>query len=204
MKYPHLFTPLQVGNALFRNRIFSSPTGHVDTSLDGEPTDRMIAYYARKALGGAASVAIGECCVDRARGRRGSRHIDLQSRTNTYMLSRLASAITSLGAVASTELQHGGYAANSIDRDGPAWSSVGMEYHGHPVEQMDEDLIWETIGLYADAAFQHLYFETVGDEEQSALHAERMEAARAASGDLAPLTSDIDSILAGISLPVGH
>ena len=60
------------------------------------------------------------------------------------------------------------------------------------------------VGLYADAAFQHLYFETVGDEEQSALHAERMEAARAASGDLAPLTSDIDSILAGISLPVGH
>ena len=152
MKYPHLFTPLQVGSALFRNRIFSSPTGHVDTSLDGEPTDRMIAYYARKALGGAASVAIGECCVDRARGRRGSRHIDLQSRTNTYMLSRLADAITSLGAVASTELQHGGYAANSIDRDGPAWSSVSMTYHGHPVEQMDEDLIWETIGLYADAA----------------------------------------------------
>jgi 2,4-dienoyl-CoA reductase-like NADH-dependent reductase (Old Yellow Enzyme family)/ribulose 1,5-bisphosphate synthetase/thiazole synthase len=152
MKYPHLFTPLQVGSALFRNRVFSAPTGHTDTEVDGTPTDREIAYYARKALGGAAAVTIGECSVDWLRGRRGTRHIDLHSSTNAYMLSRLAAAISAHGAVGSVELQHGGYAANSLGRDGPAWSSVSMEYHGHPVEQMDEDLIWETVGLFADAA----------------------------------------------------
>ena len=152
MKYPRLFTPLQVGSALFRSRIFASPTGHVDVTPEGEPTDRMIACYARKALGGAASVAIGECNVDHDRGRRGSRHIDLQSTRNTYMLSRLAAAIAAQGAIASTELQHGGYAANSIGRNGPAWYSVAMTYNGHPVEQMDEDLIWETIGLFAEGA----------------------------------------------------
>ena len=26
-KYPHLFQPIQLGNVLFRNRIFASPTG---------------------------------------------------------------------------------------------------------------------------------------------------------------------------------
>ena len=54
--------------------------------------------------------------------------------------------------------------------------------------------------LYADAAFQHLCFEAAGDEDLSSLFAEKMAAAKAGTGDLTPLTEDIDSILAAISL----
>ena len=153
LKYPHLFEPIQVGGTLFRNRIFASPTGATDITPDGCPTDRVIAYYARKARGGAASVAIGECNVDRLRGNRGLRHIDMQSQFNGFMLSRLAGAISASGAVASVELQHGGYAANSLSgKHGPAFSSVEMDYNGIHVQQMDEALILETIDLYAEAA----------------------------------------------------
>ena len=56
------------------------------------------------------------------------------------------------------------------------------------------------VGLYGDAAFQHLYFETAGDETMSAFYAGRMDAARAGAGALAPFTEDIDAILSKITL----
>ena len=152
LKYPHLFAPLQVGDVIYRNRIFSAPTGHLDVSVEGVPGSICAAYYERKALGGAATVTIGECSVDRARGTRGRRHVNLQNPDNVHPLNRLARAIRSGGAVPSVELQHGGYAANSIGVTGPAYSAIALEYGGKQVQMMDEDLILETIGLFADAA----------------------------------------------------
>ena len=54
--------------------------------------------------------------------------------------------------------------------------------------------------LYADAAFRHLCFEAAGEEDLAALFAEKMAAAKARTGDLAPLTEDIDTILSQIPL----
>ena len=152
LKYPHLFEPFQVGDVIYRNRIFSAPTGHLDVTPDGVPGSICAAYYERKALGGAATVTIGECSVDRARGTRGRRHVNLQNPDNVHPLNRLARAIRSGGAVPSVELQHAGYAANTVGVTGPAYSSVALEYAGKHVEEMSEELILETIGLFADAA----------------------------------------------------
>jgi hypothetical protein len=47
-KYPHLFSPIILGNTFFRNRIFASPTGHLNhygQYLNGGAA----AYYGRKA-----------------------------------------------------------------------------------------------------------------------------------------------------------
>ena len=77
LKYPNLFKPIVLGNTLFQNRLFGSPTGPQNL-LDGKyPTTDAIAYYTRKAMGGAASVAVGECVVDSRRGRGGPCHIPL-------------------------------------------------------------------------------------------------------------------------------
>ena len=48
-KYPHLFAPIQLGNVLFRNRIFASPTGYQNLNGDGYLNDGAAAYYVRKA-----------------------------------------------------------------------------------------------------------------------------------------------------------
>ncbi len=64
MKYAHILQPLRVGNTLFRNRIFSAPTGLYDLTPALAPTDDYIAYFERKAKGGCASVNIGECNID--------------------------------------------------------------------------------------------------------------------------------------------
>ena len=56
------------------------------------------------------------------------------------------------------------------------------------------------VAQYADAAFQHQYFQAVGDEEMTGRYEEQMKQAREASGSLAPVTEDIDRLLENIAL----
>ena len=63
-KYSNILKPLRIGGTVFRNRIFSAPTGLYDLTPDRAPTDDYIAYFERKAKGGCASVNIGECYID--------------------------------------------------------------------------------------------------------------------------------------------
>jgi 2,4-dienoyl-CoA reductase-like NADH-dependent reductase (Old Yellow Enzyme family) len=55
--FPHLFTPVSIGNVEIRNRILS--TGH-DTMLptDGTVNDALIAYHAARAEGGAGLIVV--------------------------------------------------------------------------------------------------------------------------------------------------
>ena len=64
-QYPHIFSPLTVGNVTFRNRIFSAPaTPHLLQDRQHYPTDEMIAYYAEKARGGTACVCVAGNIID--------------------------------------------------------------------------------------------------------------------------------------------
>ncbi len=57
MELPTLLSPLTIRGHTFKNRIFS--TGHMTVMLqDGVPTDRMVAYHAARAKGGAALIII--------------------------------------------------------------------------------------------------------------------------------------------------
>ena len=110
MKYPKLFTPLQVGALTFRNRILSGPNMMCALNPDGSPTDCMVGYYAEKAKGGAAQVTVGDTPVEE-RGFTTPRHPILNSGT-VQKWSEVALAIREHGAVASIELNHGGRIAN--------------------------------------------------------------------------------------------
>ncbi|MBP2650905.1 MAG: oxidase [Firmicutes bacterium] len=63
-KYPHLFTPLKVGNVIFKNRIFTGPSNHSLQASEPYPTEAAIRYYANKAKGGAAVITAGSCMAD--------------------------------------------------------------------------------------------------------------------------------------------
>jgi 2,4-dienoyl-CoA reductase-like NADH-dependent reductase (Old Yellow Enzyme family) len=62
--FPNLLSPLKIGSVVFRNRMFSAPTGHADIIADGQPGLDGVMAFERTALGGAATVAEGEVCVD--------------------------------------------------------------------------------------------------------------------------------------------
>ena len=152
-KYPHLMEPITLANTVFRNRIFASPTGPQFLNPEQLPTPETIAYYERKALGGAASVCIGDSVVDSVRGRVNWNHIPLDKRSSKAVLCCLTDALSRHGAIASTELQHAGmYARDSYRLGSRIYGPVECECNGLPVLAMTEEIIEETIQAFANAA----------------------------------------------------
>ena len=157
-KYPHLFSPITLGNTLFRNRLFASPTGYQNINGDGFLNEGAGAYYGRKALGGVASVATFEGIVDGEFGKGGDGHICLDTPRIWRDLSNVAFAINRHGAVASLELTHAGMYANrnlsflGASPTGPAFGPVECELDGRIVQAMGDDMIERTIVKFAEGA----------------------------------------------------
>ena len=61
-KYPHLASPITIGNVTFRNRMFAAPVGGTDITADCCVGPRTPAFYELKAKGGAAAVT---CMAER-------------------------------------------------------------------------------------------------------------------------------------------
>jgi 2,4-dienoyl-CoA reductase-like NADH-dependent reductase (Old Yellow Enzyme family) len=166
LKYPHLFQPITLGKTVFRNRIFASPTGFQNGDHLNLPSKELIAYYELKALGGAASVTMGDCLVDSKNGRVTPVQFPLDDPDQKGPLSALVKAITRHGAVASLELQHGGmYARATGERLGHLWGpsagTLPFRPGGNPQVKSDgtpsrsgnaEEMIEYTISPVGDAA----------------------------------------------------
>lgn len=64
-KYPHIFSPIKIGNVTFKNRIWSAPAGaHLLYGREEYPNDHAIAYYANKAKGGSANITVSAQNMD--------------------------------------------------------------------------------------------------------------------------------------------
>lgn len=157
LDYPHLFEPIRIGDTLFRNRIFSAPTGHPDVTLDGEFTEDAVTYYERKAQGGVAAITLGEAIVDSKYGKRHRYQVSLDDRYVRHSLSRLADNVNRHGAVLSIELQHSGMNAGSLmnyapGTEPPVYGPSACVYNGVQVLEMPEDIIWYVVDKFAEAA----------------------------------------------------
>lgn len=162
-KYPHLFTPITLGDTFFRNRIFASPIGFQYHDANHFPTQESIAFYARKAKGGAASVALGECLVDSVHGRSGNNQTPFDDQRAKATLTNTTSTISQYGAVAVAELQHAGmYALVSMlsgntvygPNDDPfPWPVRMPDGRETPrVTAMTEEMIAQVVEAFANAA----------------------------------------------------
>ncbi|MGB8930526.1 MAG: NADH:flavin oxidoreductase, partial [Anaeromyxobacteraceae bacterium] len=58
-----LFDPIRVGGLTLANRIVM-PAMHLHMARDGDVTDRLLAFYAERARGGAGLVTVGYATVD--------------------------------------------------------------------------------------------------------------------------------------------
>ncbi|MDO4311834.1 MAG: NAD(P)/FAD-dependent oxidoreductase [Eubacteriales bacterium] len=156
-KYPHLFQPITLAGTYFKNRIFASPTGYMDSNRFGEVPAEAIAYYERKAKGGAASVCIGDLTVDSKLGRI-AKDVPIDDPFNFVMFNRITNAVRMQGANCSAELCHAGlYAARSSGIKGEA--SRGLAYgpvedvvDGRIILPMTEEMIWDVVAKFAKAA----------------------------------------------------
>lgn len=77
--YPHLFSPLRVGNIKMKNRIICAPTSPSMIDLNGHFTPEMIAYLEEKAKGGAGVVTYGEAIVHSATGKSHNKQLQLDA-----------------------------------------------------------------------------------------------------------------------------
>ncbi|NTU89769.1 MAG: FAD-dependent oxidoreductase [Actinobacteria bacterium] len=153
--YENLFAPILLGKTWFRNRVFAAPIGMEYYPTESyHPGDEFIAFFERKAQGGAATVSIGSVMADNARGAVGPT-IRLDDPTALAPHYRLAQCISRHGAVADIELQHCGANAyhsklglgNEIYGAFALTNGLGMD-----VPEMPEEIILETIEKYGDAA----------------------------------------------------
>lgn len=106
--YPHLFSPLRIGNIKMKNRIICAPTSPSMITTEGHMTPEMIAYLERKAQGGAAVVTYGESIVHSKTGKSHDKQLQLDSYGVRQGLTETTRAIHDAGALANIQLSHGG------------------------------------------------------------------------------------------------
>ncbi|MDD6188567.1 MAG: FAD-dependent oxidoreductase [Clostridiales bacterium] len=159
-KYPHLFSPVQAGGVLFRNRIFAAPMGVSYVESDGFLMPEVGAFYERKAIGGAASVCISGGGVSRRGMAYGGGMIAYQNYRSRPFYTYVTNSITRHGCMASLELQHGGiHATQAADLGMQIYGPMEADYKGYHALPMTEEIIQETIDDFVKGA---KYAKSVG------------------------------------------
>ena len=158
-KYPHLCSPITIGNVTFRNRMFAAPVGGTDITADCSVGPRTPAFYEMKAKGGAASVTASELVVHPQTDASHMFHLNLTTPGNLASWTWVADAIMRHGAVPSIELSHSGQYAGTylVDKDkkkglsqfGP---SDWVRPDGIPVKALTKEQIADIVKAYGDAA----------------------------------------------------
>ena len=157
-KYPHLFSPLRIGNIKMRNRLICAPSSPSMIDLNGHFTPEMIAYLEEKALGGAGVVTYGEAIVHSATGKSHNKQLQLDSFGVRQGMTEAARAIHNAGSYANIQLSHGGMygglasvggdVGTNIDAYGPS----DMRMPAGEVKAMPIEMIYEIIESYGKAA----------------------------------------------------
>jgi len=118
------------------------------------PVPETNAYYELKAIGGAASVCVGDAVICSDHGRFNSFHLALDNPAGLPSMTRLSESITRHGAVAALELSHSGSNARQSASEGNQLYGP-MEYvtqAGFQVEAMDGEKIYKVVEQFASAA----------------------------------------------------
>lgn len=157
-KYPHLFSPIRIGNIRLKNRIIAAPTSPSMITTEGHFTPEMTAYLEEKAKGGAAVVTYGESIVHSATGKSHNKQLQLDSFGVKQGMAETARAIHNAGAYANIQLSHGGKYGGLVsvggDQDG-CEVAYGPSHEMIPageVQEMPRDLIFEIIDSYGKGA----------------------------------------------------
>lgn len=155
-RFKHLFTPIKIGPIPAKNRLFASPQDYPGMTWGRFLSEEAAWFYERKAVGGHASVCIGDMMIDADAGRshpfqmRGN---DLLGKAN---LTRTSMAIARHGTIPAIELVHAGKNVNlNLMAEPRAYAlgpSADMRVDGVEVREMNDDDIQLLIDQYTDAA----------------------------------------------------
>ena len=149
--FPHLFSPLRVGQLMLRNRIVSTPhaTGYVTGSL---PDEREVAYQREKAKGGVGWQFMGATNVVRTQGYLGlPANVD---GTIVPIYRRIAAAVHGHGGLIGAQLTHVGAMGHASLQETPllAPSAIANDYERQTPKAIEPDELREIATAFGAAA----------------------------------------------------
>ncbi len=157
--YPHLSSPIRLGNVTFRNRMFAAPMGGTDITADCSVGPRTPGFYELRAKGGAAAVTASELVVHPATDASHMFHLDLTTPGYLAGWTFLADAVRRHGAIPSVELSHSGQYAGTYLTDKEKKKSLaqygpsdGVRPDGIPVKALTVEQIHSIVEAYGETA----------------------------------------------------
>jgi len=115
--FPHLFTPIKIGNVKILNRICHEPTDISSSHVDGSVSSRDIHHHAEIAKGGTGLIIVGATSCDGKTGRSTVTNLVLDNDGFIPGFAKLAQAMHRYGAKCAVQLQHPGRQA-ALPREG--------------------------------------------------------------------------------------
>lgn len=153
--FPALFQPGRIGALTLPNRLVMAA---METNLagpEGDVSDRMRAYYARRGAGGVGMVTMEYTCVDSPRGLGGSLQATLDDDARIASHAALAEAIRAGGARACVQLFHAGRQTLRKYTGGAApvaASAIACKVYREEPEALDIPGIERLVGQFGAAA----------------------------------------------------
>ena len=106
--FPHLFSPIQLGNIELANRVVHVPTDISSSHADGEVSERDIAHHGDIARGGAGFIIVGATTPNARTGRPTVTCLVADGDNYVPGLARLAESMHRYGSKCAVQLQHPG------------------------------------------------------------------------------------------------
>lgn len=144
--FPHIFSPVKIGNLELKNRLIFSPvvSGHAGV-VDGQVTEALVQFIGAQARTGVGMVTIGASPVNPNLGRDFFGSLSVYRDTDIPGLHRLAEEAHRYGAAISCEILHAGRIAHPDALEGRKaivpWLAPDMDpdhFEEATKEQMEE------------------------------------------------------------------
>ncbi len=167
--YPHLFTPIRIGNFESANRVCHVPTDISSANPDGSVNQRVITYHEEVAKGGTGFIIVGASSPDRNTGRPTVTCLTVDEDPLIPGLGELAEAMHRHGARCAVQIQHPGrqaawprkdlMSATDMVADIPASAGHEVVYaqaeaHGKSIREMTVEEIYALIEKFAEGAWR--------------------------------------------------
>jgi 2,4-dienoyl-CoA reductase-like NADH-dependent reductase (Old Yellow Enzyme family)/thioredoxin reductase len=153
--YKYLFSPLQVGKTLYKNRVEFSPMVCDMTNSVGEATQGYVDFVESQAESGVAVIHLGATPVDWETAVDYPSELDVTDENKIGGLVKMVEAAHRHGAKLSIELVHAGRGADPLYVKGPAAlapSNFTIEDKHPYIKEMDNRDIEKVVASYVDCA----------------------------------------------------
>ncbi|NRZ85422.1 2,4-dienoyl-CoA reductase-like NADH-dependent reductase (Old Yellow Enzyme family)/thioredoxin reductase [Clostridium beijerinckii] len=153
MKFKSMFTPIKIGPMTVPNRFVVPPMGNNFANTDGTLSDKSLAYYRERAIGGFGLITFEATVVDK-KAKGGPRKPCLFEDNTVESFKKVIDACHEVGAKISIQLQHAGPEGNAKIAGYPlkAASAIPSSLGRNTPVAISREEIYELIEFYGDAA----------------------------------------------------